>query len=101
MQRVYNKIMETGKSPDDKQEKRKEMIIMKKSEKVLFAIYKVLYVITIAAMIFVYFRAVFDKTGTYSSLSANDFFIGGLMSFVMVLIAEKESRAKKNNIAVL
>lgn len=77
------------------------MIIMKKSEKVLFAIYKVLYVITIAAMIFVYFRAVFDKTGTYSSLSSNDFFVGGLMSVVMVLIAEKESMAKKNKTAVL
>ena len=72
---------------------------MKKSEKVLFAIYKVLYVITIAAMIFVYFRAVFDKT--YSSLSSNDFFVGGLMSVVMVLIAEKESMAKKNGSAVL
>jgi hypothetical protein len=93
--------METGKSPEDKQEKRKEMIIMKKSEKVLFAIYKVIYVITMAAMIFVYFRAVFDKTGTYSSLSSNDFFVGGLMSVVMVLIAEKESVAKKNKTAVL
>ncbi len=55
---VYNKIMETGRTPKVNENLiyRKEVFIMKKSTKVLFNAYKVIFALTAIALIVTYVR---------------------------------------------
>ena len=92
---VYNKIMKTGRTPKVNENLiyRKEVFIMKKSTKVLFNAYKVIFALTAIALIVTYVRGLISPTATN-----NDWFTLGYMSVVYMLIAEKEKNAKLLNV---
>jgi len=96
---VYNKIMETGRTPKVNENLiyRKEVFIMKKSTKVLFNVYKVIFVLTAIALIVTYVRGLISPTETNAVISGNDWFTLGYMSVVYMLISEKEKNAKLRN----
>ncbi len=96
---VYNKIMETGRPPKENENLiyRKEVFIMKKSTKVLFNAYKVIFVLTAIAMVVTYVRGLISPTATNAVISGNDWFTLGYMSVVYMLITEKEKNAKLRN----
>ena len=72
---------------------------MKKSEKVLFALYKTVYIITMIATAVTYILELVNPTTTYSSITASDWSTLCIMSCVFVLITETERKAKKAMIA--
>ena len=96
---VYNKIMETGRTPKVNENLiyRKEVFIMKKSTKVLFNAYKVIFALTAIALIVTYVRGLISPTETNAVISGNDWFTLGYMSVVYALITEKEKNAKLQN----
>lgn len=96
---VYNKIMETGRTPkvNENLNYRKEVFIMKKSTKVLFNAYKVIFALTAIALIVTYVRGLISPTATNVVISGNDWFTLGYMSVVYMLISEKEKNAKLLN----
>ena len=97
---VYNKIMKTGRTPKVNENLiyRKEVFIMKKSTKVLFNAYKVIFALTAIALIVTYVRGLISPTATNAVISGNDWFTLGYMSVVYMLIAEKEKNAKLLNV---
>ncbi len=72
---------------------------MKKSEKVLFAFYKTVYIITMIATAVTYILELVNPTTTYSSITASDWFTLCIMSCVFVFITETERKAKAAMIA--
>ena len=96
---VYNKIMETGRTPKVNENLiyRKEVFIMKKSTKVLFNAYKVIFVLTAIAMVVTYVQGFISPTATNAVISGNDWLTLGYMSVVYMLISEKEKNAKLRN----
>ena len=76
---------------------RKEVFIMKKSTKVLFNAYKVIFALTAIALIVTYVRGLISPTATNAVISGNDWFTLGYMSVVYMLITEKEKNAKLLN----
>ena len=67
---------------------------MKKSTKVLFNAYKVIFVLTAIALIVTYVRGLISPTATNAVVTGNDWFTLGYMSVVYALISEKEKNAK-------
>ena len=67
---------------------------MKKSVKVLFTAYKVIFAITAIALIVTYNRGLISPTVTNAIVTGNDWFTLGYMSVVYALITEKEKNAK-------
>ena len=67
---------------------------MKKSVKVLFTAYKVIFAITAIALVVTYIRGLISPTTTNAIVTGNDWFTLGYMSVVCALIAEKEKNAK-------
>ena len=88
--------METGRTPkvNGNLIYRKEVFIMKKSTKVLFNAYKVIFALTAIAFIVTYVHGLISPTATNAVISGNDWFTLGYMSVVYLLIAEKEKNAK-------
>ena len=72
---------------------------MKKSEKVLFALYKTVYIITMIATAVTYILELVNPTTTYSSITASDWSTLCIMSCVFVFITETERKAKAAMIA--
>lgn len=68
---------------------------MKKSEKILFAAFKVIYIISVIAFAYTYFSELLSSTATFSSLSAFDWIAMAAMTFSISYITSKERRAKK------
>ncbi len=68
---------------------------MKKSEKILFAAFKVIYIISVVAFAVTYFSELFSSTATYSSISAFDWLALAVMTFAFAYIEEKEHCLKK------
>ena len=87
--------METGRTPKVNENLiyRKEVFIMKKSTKVLFNAYKVIFVLTAIALVVTYVRGLISPTAVNAVISGNDWFTLGYMSVVYALIAEKEKNA--------
>ena len=77
---------------------RKEVFIMKKSTKVLFNAYKVIFVLTAIALIVTYVRGLISPTAINAVISGNDWLTLGYMSVVYMLISEKEKNAKLLNV---
>lgn len=71
---------------------------MKKSTKVLFNAYKVIFALTAIALIVTYVRGLISPTATNVVISGNDWFTLGYMSVVYMLISEKEKNASKRQI---
>ncbi|MBP7188046.1 MAG: hypothetical protein KBA55_15095 [Ruminococcus sp.] len=67
---------------------------MKKSTKVLFNAYKVIFALTAIALIITYVRGLISPTAVNAVISGNDWFTLGYMSVVYALIAEKEKNAR-------
>ena len=67
---------------------------MKKSVKVLFTAYKVIFAITAIAITVTYIHGLISPTATNAVITGNDWFTLGYMSVVYALIAEKEKNAK-------
>ena len=67
---------------------------MKKSEKVLFTVFKVIYVLTTAAIVTTYLSELFSPTAVNCSITSNDWLTLGCMSCVFVMITECEKKAK-------
>ena len=67
---------------------------MKKSEKVLFAFYKTVYIITMIATAVTYILELINPTVTYSSITSSDWSTLCIMSCVFVFITETERKAK-------
>ena len=67
---------------------------MKKSEKVLYTVFKVIYVLTTAAIVTTYLSELLSPTTVNCSISSNDWLTLGCMSCVCVLIAERERKEK-------
>ena len=72
----------------------KGSFIMKKSTKVLFNAYKVIFALTAIALIITYVRGLISPTAVNAVISGNDWFTLGYMSVVYALIAEKEKNAR-------
>jgi hypothetical protein len=86
--------METGKSPGKKYEP-KGVIIMKKSEKIAFFVFKAVYVVTLITAAVVYFSEFFDPHATFSQITGSDWFGLTFMSVVFGIVLERERRYKK------
>lgn len=67
---------------------------MKKSEKVAFALYKTVYIITMIATAVTYILELINPTVTCSSITASDWSTLCVMSFAFVLITKIERNAK-------
>ncbi len=70
---------------------------MKKSTKVLFNAYKVIFALTAIALIVTYVCGLISPTASNAVISGNDWFTLGYMSVVYMLITEKEKNAKLQN----
>ena len=68
---------------------------MKKSEIIVFTVYKVIYVMCAIAAVFDYIMDFINPTATYCSLSSNCFVSLIAMTGVLALILKKERAAKK------
>ncbi|WP_024860522.1 hypothetical protein [Ruminococcus flavefaciens] len=68
---------------------------MKKSEIIVFTIFKVIYVMSAIAAIYNYIMDFISPTDTYCSLSSNDFVSLIAMTGVLALILKKECEAKQ------
>ena len=68
---------------------------MKKSEIIVFTIFKVIYVMSVIAAIYNYIMDFISPTVTYCSLSSNDFVSLIAMTGVLALILKKEREAKQ------
>ena len=68
---------------------------MKKSEIIVFTIFKVIYVMCIAGAVYNYIMDFISPTATYCSLSSNDFVSLIAMTGVLALILKKEREAKQ------
>ncbi len=68
---------------------------MKKSEIIVFTIYKVIYVMSVVAAVYNYIMDFGNPTATYCSLSSNDFISIIAMTGVLALILKKEREAKQ------
>lgn len=68
---------------------------MKKSEIIVFAIFKVIYVMSVIAAIYNYIMDFVNPTATYCSLSSNDWISLIAMTGVLALILKKEREAKQ------
>ena len=67
---------------------------MKKSTKVLFNAYKVIFALTTIALVVTYVRGFISPTATNAVITGNDWFTLGYMSVVYALITEKEKNAE-------
>jgi len=67
---------------------------MKKSTKVLFAIYKVIYAVSMVAAIGTYVADLINPAATFSRITSNDWFTLTIMSCAMALVCEAEKKAK-------
>ena len=67
---------------------------MKKSEKVAFALYKTVYIITMIATAVTYILELINPTVTCSSITSSDWSTLCVMSFAFVLITKIERNAK-------
>lgn len=67
---------------------------MKKSVKVLFTAYKVIFAITAIALVETYIRGMISPIASNAVVTGNDWFTFGYMSVVYALITEKEKNAK-------
>ena len=72
---------------------------MKKSTKVLFAIYKVIYAVSMVAAIGTYVADFLDPAATFCRITSTDWFTLTMMSCAMVLVLEAEKKAKAAMIA--
>ena len=70
---------------------------MKKSEKILFTVFKFIYFISLAAVAVTYIGNIFDKTATYCSVTATDWLSLTAMSFAFGYIAKREKKAASQN----
>ena len=68
---------------------------MKKSEIIVFTIYKVIYVMSVVAAVYNYIMDFANPTATYCSLSSNDFISIIAMTGVLALILKKEREAEQ------
>ena len=92
---VYNKIMETGRTRNEQKTKHlKEVFIMKKSVKVLFLAYKVIYILCTIAVLATYISELLNPAAAYGVISGDDWFILGFMSCDYAFITEKEKNAE-------
>ena len=73
---------------------RKGVFIMKKAEKVLYTVFKVIFAITAIAIVITYLRELFGPTVAQPLVTSNDWFTLGYMSCVFVLITEREKKIK-------
>ncbi len=67
---------------------------MKKAEKVLYTVFKVIFAITVIAIVATYLRELFGSTVAQPLVTSNDWFTLGYMSCVFVLITEREKKIK-------
>lgn len=68
---------------------------MKKSEIIVFTIFKVIYVMSVIAAVYNYIMDFISPTATYCSLSSNDFVSLIAMTGVLAMILKKEREAKQ------
>lgn len=68
---------------------------MKKSEKIIFTIFKTVYFMCLIAFSIAYITELVSPTATYCSLSSNDFVSLIAMTGVLALIMKKEREAKQ------
>lgn len=68
---------------------------MKKSEIIVFTIFKVIYVMSVIAAIYNYIMDFISPTATYCSLSSNEFISLIAMTGVLGLILKKERESKQ------
>ena len=87
-------IIRSWKREEPENEHRKEVFIMKKSEKIIFTIFKTVYFMCLIAFVIAYITELVSPTAAYCSITSSDWFTLGLMSCVYVLIADKQ---KKDN----
>ena len=67
---------------------------MKKAEKVLYTVFKVIFAITAIAIVVTYLHELFGTTVTQPLVTSNDWLNLGYMSCVFVLITEREKKIK-------
>lgn len=67
---------------------------MKKSTKVLFAIYKVIYAVSMVAAIGTYVADFLDPAATFCRVTSTDWFTLAIMSCAMVIVCEADKKAK-------
>ena len=73
------------------------MLIMKKSEKVIITLYKLVYAVTLIAVIGLYVSDLISPTATFSRISGNDWLVLSLMSCVMTYICCEEKNKKSSS----
>ena len=67
---------------------------MKKAERVLYTVFKVLYVVSTVAVVATFIHELFDPTVAQPTITSNDWFTLSFMSCVFVLITEREKNAR-------
>lgn len=67
---------------------------MKKAERIIFTVFKVIYVISIIATLIAYFRGLLDPTATYCTVDSSTWLSLVLMTAVYCGITESEKKAK-------
>ena len=67
---------------------------MKKSEKVFFAAFKVIYIISLITVVVTYISDIFDPTAVYCRVTANDWISVTLMTIAIGFIADREKQFK-------
>ena len=90
-------IIRSWKREQPENEHRKEVFIMKKSEKIVFTIFKTVYFMCLIAFVIAYITELVSPTAAYCSITSSDWFTLGLMSCVYVLIADKQKKDKASD----
>lgn len=67
---------------------------MKKSERIVYTIFKVVYAISMIAAVVTYVSDLISPTATFCRVTSSDWLTLGIMSCVFVLITESEKKAK-------
>lgn len=70
---------------------------MKKSEKIIFTIFKTVYFMCLIAFVIAYITELVSPTAAYCSITSSDWFTLGLMSCIYVLIADKQKKDKSSD----
>ena len=65
---------------------------MRKSERILYTVFKVIYAVCTVAVVATYLREMFDPTAAHPLVTSNAWLTLGYMSCVFVLITEREKK---------
>lgn len=70
------------------------VVIKKKLERIAFAVFKFVYIITAIAVAITYISELLSPTATYCSITSNDWFTLAFMSVVFCIVTEREKKYK-------